>query len=714
MIQRGFKNTKKEDQFAICQLLSKIECIPTQFGVKKPSKTYFPDVTLFSDLPNISIKGDEKFFTELGINKYVELEVVFTRLVNSENLNHLKLLKYFAKFAKELKNTDIEKLKRTKIWIKESTDSNKSVDNVNVQRYLARDLYAPCHHKRELELPIINWKGHWNKSSNEAKFIIELGLQEYPSIQTILQLAEQSQPLELREKALQNFIKNFKEKYSEKYNSNLIQIKFLPCINNIYAKPSECYSNPRCMKMGFNTLRQDLCFLAKEIGVERYPNHNLLLDKFVQNLPGTNNAKEIFEFMYFATHESDSNWKVLQNTKFIPIQEKFLKDCRVKQEPSALDLAEYLIKSSREFWSKLSNEDTYINILGTIAYNYEILNTIKPGMLDTMKRCPILLGVKKEVDISGTITDVSELACAGDIFINDNDKYRSIFNPLICPFTDRIEKFNQKGPREFHKINKKILERVPWYYSGIKGGGLKNDISWIENLQVKQTDQINLNYALIPKHEVKTNKISACVSESGKKLILYITSENYTDIANALVQRIHRCPKRQHCTNLYLYLTSSIEQLQQLGYPTENINVNIKNVKIDKLDKLPNPPKPIKQLSFAEFENMLLESCKSNYNRFIPANNNPVETFVTEEKYYESPLNYVTTVDSIELYIKDTLDPSILLFPNVTMEGNIKKFISVLVNLLKFLNYQEAKLIYFMMMIQLRPLLIVTKLCFST
>ncbi|CAG8661370.1 22740_t:CDS:10 [Gigaspora margarita] len=748
-LSRGFKNAKKEDQFAICQLLSKIECIPTQFGVKRPSKTYFSDVTLFSDLPNISIKGDEKFFTEIGINKYVELDVVFARLVNSENLDHMKLLKYFAKFSEDLKDSDIEKLKKANIWIKECTDSNKSVNNV--QRYLARDLYTPCYHNKELELPIINWKGHWNKNSNEAKFIIGLGLQEYPSIQTIFQLAEQSQPLELREKALQYFIKNFKEKYFKIYNANLVHIKFLPCINDIYAKPSECYSNPHCTKMGFDVLRQDLCFLAKEIGVKKYPDYNLLQDKFVKNLPNMDNVKEIFEFMYFATHESNSNLKVLQNIKFIPIQEKvspykiiyhkpdecffkvfsenyvdifkcvdfgetankFLKDCGVKQEPSTLDLAEYLIKSSREFWSKLNNKDSYTNILGTIAHNYEYLNKIKPGILDTMKRCPILLGIKKEVDISGTTADVYELACAEDIFINDNDKYRNIFNSLICPFTDRIEKFyevlgsqsldanvsttTQHIAKEMtsiisHKVNEKILERVPWYYSGIKGGDLKNDISWIETLQVKQTDQINMNYVLIPKHEIKTNQISACVSENGNRLILYITNENYTDIANALVQRIHRRPERQHCTNLYLYLTSSIEQLHQLGYPTENISVNIKNVKID---ELPNPPEPIKQLSTDEFENMLLEgitSCKSNYNRSIPTNNNPVETFMTEEKYYDSPLIYVKTINYIELHIKDTLDPSIILFPTATMEGNIQKFINVLVNVAEIFELPRNKI----------------------
>ncbi|CAG8758755.1 10599_t:CDS:10, partial [Gigaspora margarita] len=741
-LSRGFKNTKKEDQSIICQLLSQIECIPTQFGVKRPAKTYFQDVTLFSDLPNISIKGDEKFFTAIGINKYVELEVVFARLVNNENLDHMKLLKYFTKFAGDLKDTDIEKLKRTTIWIKESIDSNKIVNNV--QRYLARDLYTPCYHNKELELPIIQWKGHWNKNSNEAKFVIGLGLQEYPSIQTILQLAEQSQPLELREKALQYFIKNFKEKYSEIYNSNSIQIKFLPCIDSdIYAKPSECYSNSHCMKMGFNALRQNLCFLAKELGVKKHPDHNLLRDKLVQNPPNMDNAKEIFEYMYFATHEGYSNWKVFQNIKFIPIQEKvppykiihhkpeecffkvfnenvdfgeyankFLENCGVKQEPSALDLAEFLIKRSKEFWLKLNDKDSYINILGTIVYNYESLNRLKPGILNTMKQSPIFLGVRKEV---GTMTDVYELARARDIFINDNDKYRSIFNPLICPFTDRIEKFyallgsqsldanvsttpqniaTGKTSNISLKVNQKILERIPWYYSGIKGGDLKNDISWIEKLQVKQTNQINLDYELIPKHVIKTVGVSACVSEIGNQLILYITGENYTDIANALIQRIHRRPERQYCINLYVYLTSSIEQLQQLGYPTENIKMKLKNVKIDE-SPAENPTLPVKTLSFDELEKMLhdgIASCKSNHKRSIPADNNPVETFVTEEKHYESPLNYVKTINSIELHIKDTLDPSILLSPTITMGKNILHFIKVLVNVAEIFELPKNKI----------------------
>ncbi|CAG8787739.1 15993_t:CDS:2, partial [Cetraspora pellucida] len=112
---------------------------------------------------------------------------------------------------------------------------------------------------------------------------------------------------------------------------------------------------------------------------------------------------------------------------------QFLENCGVKKEPSALDLAEYLINSSKKFWSNPNYRDSYKTILGTIAYNYESINKKKPGILDRMKQSPILLGTKKQGEY--------ELACAKNIFINDNDRYRNMFDPLICPFTDQMANF---------------------------------------------------------------------------------------------------------------------------------------------------------------------------------------------------------------------------------------------------------------------------------
>ncbi|CAG8586335.1 13835_t:CDS:10, partial [Racocetra persica] len=491
-ISRGFESMNKTDRTSICQLLSQIECIPTQFGLKKPVDTYFPNVKLFPDLPNISIKINESFSKMMGIQKpekvnlfklhknfkHVKLEIVIARLVNKDNLDHMKLLKYFAS-EETLPNDYIELLKTTEIWIKEEVDNNSGT---NVQRYLARDLYAPYYQNRELELPIIQWKGNWNKHSNEAKFITRLGLQEYPSLKTILQLATPSTPSNLREKALNYFVKNLKEKYSDEYNPDSVQVGFLPCTNpNVYVKPSECYWSPDCVKMGFNALRQNLSYRAKELGVKQHPDRRLLVNKLISNPPRNyEDAKEIFS--YLATRRGDFDHldcKDLKNISFIPIEDKipprkfshytpkdcffkntsedyvdlfpcvdfgedanqFLENCGVKKEPSALDLAEYLINSPKKFWSNPNYRNSYITILGTIAYNYESINKKKPGILDKMKQSPILLGTKKQKEQGNVKIDEYKLACAKDILINDNDRYRNMFDPLICPFADQMAKF---------------------------------------------------------------------------------------------------------------------------------------------------------------------------------------------------------------------------------------------------------------------------------
>ena len=75
-----------------------------------------------------------------------------------------------------------------------------------------------------------------------GRFLIELGLQEYPTLKKILELAAPPTDPKIRGKALRYFIDNFKEKYSKDYNPHNIKIAFLPCTDpKVYATPSECF-----------------------------------------------------------------------------------------------------------------------------------------------------------------------------------------------------------------------------------------------------------------------------------------------------------------------------------------------------------------------------------------------------------------------------------------------------------------------------------------
>ncbi|CAG8783953.1 532_t:CDS:2, partial [Racocetra persica] len=123
VLSKNFKKIEMRDRSTICQLMRQVECIPTRCGVKKPSESYFPEVTLFSNLPNVTIEVNEEFFTMMEIRKHVDLKLVFDRLVNSNNLNHMKLVEYFTKHECDLKSAEIETLKKTAIWLKENNKS---------------------------------------------------------------------------------------------------------------------------------------------------------------------------------------------------------------------------------------------------------------------------------------------------------------------------------------------------------------------------------------------------------------------------------------------------------------------------------------------------------------------------------------------------------------------------------------------------------------
>jgi hypothetical protein len=163
--------------------------------------------------------------------------------------------------------------------------------------------------------------------------LIELGLQEYPTLKKILELAAPPTDPKIRSKALKYFIENFKGKYSKNYNSSEINIAFLPCLDpSIYAKPSECYINPECTIMKFQAIHQELRFQAEQFGVRQNPSRDKLLKRLIEDPPNdVNKAREIFE--YLASRQGDfihSDWLHLADLKFIPI--------RAKTQPNVIDL----------------------------------------------------------------------------------------------------------------------------------------------------------------------------------------------------------------------------------------------------------------------------------------------------------------------------------------------------------------------------------------
>jgi hypothetical protein len=152
-----------------------------------------------------------------------------------------------------------------------------------------------------------------------------VGLREYPRLQKILELVTPPTDPRIRTKAFKYLTDNFIDRYSKDYKPTEINIAFLPCMRKyVYAKPTECYTNPECMIMNFNVIRQNLLYCAVQFGIQSNPSHDKLLKSLVDHPPrNINKAKEIFE--YLASQQGNftpSDWKILGDLNFIPVEDK--------------------------------------------------------------------------------------------------------------------------------------------------------------------------------------------------------------------------------------------------------------------------------------------------------------------------------------------------------------------------------------------------------
>ncbi|CAJ0904717.1 4399_t:CDS:10 [Entrophospora sp. SA101] len=425
-----FEFVSEQDQATIKQLLANKECIPTSVGMNKPSQSYFPGVDLFTDLPIVCFryKISDKFLAFLGVRKHIEPQLLFDRLISQGSWDHMQLIEYLIK--NEITDAEeIKKLSSMPIWPIES--NNKNSKESKIKRFTAKELYAPLSQLRELGLPIIQWNGEWNKDLKEVKFISSLDLRKYPPLDVILQLASSNTELSIRQKALCYFIENFKARYYKDYNANMVNLAFLPCTDtNVYATPTNCYTNPECEIMKFNILNKELLPNADEFGVKKDPCRLQILVKLREERPeNEEKAKLIFDYLS-SFHFIHSDWAELQKIPFIPIRDKvyrhslkhvtpldcffngsydhfnyinfgekanmFLRNCGVKNEPSPTDLAEFLIKYSHEFLKSLDgNVDKYIDTLHKISFSFEEIKG-NSKVLNDLKECQVLLAVKKE------------------------------------------------------------------------------------------------------------------------------------------------------------------------------------------------------------------------------------------------------------------------------------------------------------------------------
>ncbi|SNX84781.1 uncharacterized protein MEPE_03490 [Melanopsichium pennsylvanicum] len=443
----------------ITQLLAAITCIPTRLQMQKPNDAYFSNVSLFPDLPIVElpsaqVKGNlEKVLVALGVRRHVELQMIFNRLVAGGGWSHVDLVSYLASNKETLSDLEKERLKKTAIFPKHGEVGPLKEDGKpRIIRHRASDLYEPTEALKALELPVLDWTDkQWKPSSEEARFVFDLGLRRYPPMETILELASTTSNDALRSKALAFFFDKFHAHYANQYTiyraeKHAFVPARLPNENKMaLRKPTEVFTNTESAVMGFPVAgpEMNLADLPK-LGLRSNPTAPQLIGKLV-NSPTKDKAvaRKIFEYLATVPEFSLDDFAQLRGAEFIPVCRNkrvavaeankngaaseivlvapsncyfgsstsdvqfrdvffycdfgsvagaFLKNCGVRNEPSIEEVAERLVSEPQRFYHLAGSADAYLGILRQIATNW---SRIRSPLRNQMARSPFLLGSKR-------------------------------------------------------------------------------------------------------------------------------------------------------------------------------------------------------------------------------------------------------------------------------------------------------------------------------
>ncbi|QRW13174.1 hypothetical protein RhiLY_12173 [Ceratobasidium sp. AG-Ba] len=455
VLARAWPSLGPLQQKEICDKLANVPCIPTRAGLKVPSEAYFANAHVFPDLPIIvmpkgtSVKGNmEKVLVSLGVRRHVDLQIVFSRMIHSGDWTAADLIKYLVAVRDTLTPLEIDRLKQTSAFMREEPLGEKNKDAAP-KRFMAKDLYEPVDTLRGLGLPVLSWgeQAKWRSSSEEAKFMFELGLLRYPPLETILKLAGATDS-DQRAVALKYFLDNHSSRYTSYDPHRFKHLAFVPAIKpdgtSFLSNPTVVYSNPECAVMGYNVVDPSLdkeaivklqiasnpptrMLLTTLLGTP--PRDQALSRKYYEYLAGritdfsaaeldrisstafipaakttvapngsTTATQQMFRptQVYFGNSQNRGNAPVGLFTfvDFGPKAAMFLKAVGVKDEPTTQEICAMIMQDPKAFKDAVGGYEQYLTELRRIGAQ---VAAFPAPMRKAMARSPMLVGTRRIV-----------------------------------------------------------------------------------------------------------------------------------------------------------------------------------------------------------------------------------------------------------------------------------------------------------------------------
>ncbi|KAM0223202.1 hypothetical protein ACHAQD_003394 [Fusarium lateritium] len=505
VLSKNFENSSPSARTTIVSLLQANTVVPTKQGMKKPTQSFFPIVKLFDDLPVIQgcEKIKEKFLVTVGVRKTVDLETIFTRLLNAssesqQKWSHVELIKYLASVREDIPGEDLAKLKQTRFCPAEAGPKGMESTKATEKLYKISELFEPKDALRALKLPVLQWPGppgSYRPGSQEARFLSFLGLRPYPSVPELVELMSGKDET-LRVQSMTYFLANHQINGYGSFNLGGSPKAIMPLQGSTrLVPPSQCFYNPRAAILGFNILRRDLHDHAIKFGVARDPPMVDCVNRLLAS-PPQDHQNAVALFSYFAsriTELGENNLVKLRNATIVPItrtsrsSEKptstmthvspsrvylggsttygdifdfvdfgpeanaFLFQCGAKNEPTKLEVAHMACTEPARLLGVLQSSEKYLDLLKSLAEASTTLHRDKE-LWRKMRTAPFLLAYKELAPPKEKSDDLEEedepirqyqLASASQIVILDDIiSYRLFKDRLICaPEEDALEAF---------------------------------------------------------------------------------------------------------------------------------------------------------------------------------------------------------------------------------------------------------------------------------
>ncbi|KAJ9426461.1 hypothetical protein QL093DRAFT_2183237 [Fusarium oxysporum] len=637
VLSKNFENSSPNARTTIVSLLQANTVVPTKQGMRKPTESFFPIVKLFDDLPVIQgcEKIKEKFLVTIGVRKTVDLETIFTRLLNAsseghQKWSHMELIKYLASVREDIPGEDLSKLKQTRFCPAEAGPKGMESTKGTTTLYKVSELFEPKDSLRALRLPILQWPGppgSYRPGSPEARFINSLGLRPYPSVPELVELMS-GKDESLRVSSLTYFLANHQINGYGSFQLGGSPKAIMPL--QVLLQSASVYP-------WVNILRRDLHDHAIKFGVARDPPMVDCVNRLLAS-PPQDHQNAVAHFSYFAsriTELGENNLVKLRNASIVPItrttrsSEKstssmthvspsrvylgasttygdifdfvdfgpeanaFLFQCGAKSEPTKLEVAQMACSEPARLLGVLQSSEKYLDLLKSLAEASSTLHRDKE-LWRKMRTAPFLLAYKELAPPKGKSDDLEEedepirqyqLASAGQIVILDDIiSYRLFKDRLICaPEEDALEEFYlalgaqklSSVVQEEVRIGPHKIENLSLEYTNYRRDAIKHDVRWLDkNLTVHIVRSVALRRTLKGQYQTHTEKRSAASEKTSNGWVLYVSDESKPDmyqIGQAICQMLLNRPNQQAYLFFEPFLTLDLYGLRNRGYNVDRI-----------------------------------------------------------------------------------------------------------------------------------------------